>query len=96
VELNGTADVQPEETTTYNLTAIGSEGTATASAVITVYGHELDSDDDGVPDWYEIQTYQSLEENELVDDCDCPDFGYGEYEDEVFDCSCGGYGGSPS
>jgi hypothetical protein len=69
---SGQFTITPTETTTYQLTCSGPGGTAYSDEfTVTVYADELDSDSDGLPDWYEIDVNKNLDNDESSGDCDC-------------------------
>jgi hypothetical protein len=71
--INGTYSVTPSSTTTYTLTATGPKSpAATKTVTVTVYSNTTDSDNDGLPDWYEIYTYGNLTSHGISSgSCNC-------------------------
>lgn len=55
---SGVTQIHPAQTTTYTLTATGMGGVNTAN--VTVYSSTQDSDEDGLPDWWEIKYLNTL------------------------------------
>lgn len=68
VSASGSTSVSPMKNTTYTLTATGPGGTVTKSLTVYVI---LDSDNDGIPDWYEITEYGDLDQDETDGYCIC-------------------------
>jgi hypothetical protein len=70
VALNGSVVVSPTIVTTYTLTAAKTGSSVTKYVTVTAWNENvLDVDDDGIPDWYEIQENSDLDEDETGGTC---------------------------